>query len=318
MNQHQHYRGPVRALLALFLLSGLQVQAGGYPMKAEQVAPDVYAILTPTREFPNRENRGWNSNSAFVVTGEGVMLFDTGSSTKIGHALRETIAGVTDQPVRWIVNSHGHGDHWLGNAAFDKAEKIYASEEVRRQIATAGQTWVDRFNRMTEGITGHSEIVTPNTVIDKRTEIQPGNRQVVLFPSGNSHSPGDILMWMPREKVLMTGDTVYTDRMPSTFDSDLKAWMKLLAELEKLQPKVVIPGHGKPEGVESITRMARLFDAFWHAVEEGMDAGKADFEMVGDVTKALASFKSAYPGFEEKIKRDISHVYLQVEKAAFQ
>ena len=290
-----------------------------FPMSATQVAPGVYALLTPSRAFPNPENMGWNSNSAFVITDNGVLLFDTGSSTRIGEALKQTIATVTDQPVRWIVNSHEHGDHWLGNAAFsDTVETIYASKTVRDRIANDGKTWVDRFERMTEGATGPSAIVVPDQIIETRTHIKPGNTDIVLFPSGNSHSPGDILMWLPEQRVLVSGDVVYTDRMPSTFDSNLSQWMTLLDELEKLDPVAVIPGHGKIAGKEGITRLGQLFDELWQAVESGMDEGKADFEMVDDVASALEHFEEHYPGMDEKLKRDISHVYLQVEAAAFQ
>ena len=69
-------------------------------MEAAQTAPGVYAVITPTRDLPNTENRGWNSNSAFVVTADGVLLIDSGSSQAIGESLRRVIAGVTSAPGR--------------------------------------------------------------------------------------------------------------------------------------------------------------------------------------------------------------------------
>lgn len=289
-----------------------------FSMRAEQVADNVYAIITPTRELPNPDNRGWNSNSAFVVTGAGVLLFDTGSSTAIGEALKETIASVTRQPVRWIINSHAHGDHWLGNAVFtDSVQQIYASTEVIARIQSDGQRWVEQFKRMTNGATGDSPIVLPNYPINQRTELTLGGRQFVIFPSGNSHSPGDLLLWLPGVQVLISGDVIYSDRMPSTNVSDLRQWMSLLTELEQLQPKVVIPGHGKLTDIHGITRLRELFITMWDAINAGYLAGKADYEMLDDVSRALAGFRRDYPGLDEKLKRDISHVYLQVEAASF-
>jgi glyoxylase-like metal-dependent hydrolase (beta-lactamase superfamily II) len=305
-------------LASLVMFSVLAQASVDFPMKAEKVAENVYAILTPSRKFPNPQNKGWNSNSAFIVTNSGVLLFDTGSGTKIGEALKQTIASVTDKPVRWIVNSHGHGDHWLGNAAFSKTvEKIYASKEVTNHIKTEGRTWVERFNHMTEGATGQSDIVEPNVMVSQRIEQELGDTRFILFPSGNSHSKGDILVWMPENKVLLSGDVMYIDRMPSTFASDLAQWIKLLGELEKMNPKVVVPGHGKVGDTKDITQLRGLFTTFWNAVEAGMDDGKADFEMLPDVKKALSSYRKSYPGMDEKLKRDISHVFLQVEAAAF-
>jgi glyoxylase-like metal-dependent hydrolase (beta-lactamase superfamily II) len=289
-----------------------------FPMRATQVAPGIYAVITPAREFPNPDNRGWNSNSAFVVTDSGVVLFDTGSSTEIGKALKRTIATVTDKPVRWIVNSHAHGDHWLGNAAFaDSVETIFASSTVRERIKLDGPTWVERFQRMTDGATGNSPIALPTATINQRTERVWGNTRFVIFPSGNSHSPGDLLVWLPEARVLLSGDVVYSDRMPSTNASDLKQWISLLGELQRLQPRVVIPGHGRVTDVNGIARLQALLQGLWQSVEKGYAAGKAPYEIVPDVSQALAGFRADFPGMEEKLKRDIPRVYLQVEAANF-
>ena len=288
------------------------------PMKAKLVAPNVYAIETPSRELPNPKNQGWNSNSAFVVTNSGVILFDTGSSADIGLAIKKAIAQVTDQPVRWIINSHAHGDHWLGNAAFkDTVEAIYVTEQVAKNIKSEGKNWVDNFNKLTKGGTGDSEILLPDTFISERTKIKLGDREITLFLSGDSHSPGDILMWLADEKVIVTGDVIYSDRMPSTFDSNLPHWIKLLGELEAMQPKVVIPGHGVVTDIEGVTRLKNLLQTFWSAVEAAYEDDKSAYEMAPEVIAALSEFKSHYPGLEEKVQRDISKVYLQVEAASF-
>lgn len=301
----------------LFSLS-IVVAEDKFPIEAKPVAKGIYAIVTPSRDLPNPQNQGWNSNSAFVITNGGVLLFDTGSSAAIGHAIREVIAGVTDQPVRWIINSHGHGDHWLGNAAFeDTVEQIYATEQVAARVVADGQGWVDRFYQMTEGASGHSDILPPNTHVYEKMNTAFGDRNVVLFLSRGSHSPGDVLLWLPDDKVLISGDVIYSDRMPSTMDSNLSEWIKLLGELEAMQPEVVVPGHGNVTDTKGVTRLKMLLQAFWVAVENGYEEGLADYEMADSVIEALAEFEPQYPGLAEKVQRDISSVYLQVEEANF-
>ena len=302
--------------LTLAYLEGHADQA--FAMHAQPVAPGVYAVITPARDLPNPENRGWNSNSAFVITRDGVLVFDTGSSTRVGEALRQTISEVTSLPVRWIINSHAHGDHWLGNAAFkDTVDAVYSSDAVAITITAEGQNWIDMFNRMTDGATGDSEILVPSKTIGGRTELNLGGKRIIVFPSGNSHSPGDLVLWLPGEQVLITGDVVYSDRMPSTFQADVKEWISMLNELERMQPKVVVPGHGDITDVAGIVRLRELLLAFWDAVEAGYDDGKSDYEMVAEVTDALSAFEPHYPGLRKKVRRDISHVYLQVEAASF-
>lgn len=306
------------ALLVCVLATQLQADFD-YPMQAEQVAPNVYAIITPTRDFPNPENGGWNSNSAFVVTDAGVLLFDSGSSTRIGGALRQTIAAVTDRPVRWIVNSHEHGDHWLGNAAFaDSVEEIFASDTVSAMITNSGRRWVGIFNDMTQGITGDSQVLPPTRQISADTDLSLGGVPMQLMLSGGSHSPGDLMVWLPGQRVLIAGDVVYSDRMPSTNAGKLKQWIDTLGELQALEPRVVIPGHGKVTDQEGLARLHELLSALWQAVEQGVDEGKSDFEMYPDVVEALAEFTDEFPGLDEKLRRDLSHVFLQVEAAVFE
>lgn len=320
-------KGLTRRLYGYGLVNALQgclfasaaCAAPSYPMQAKQVAPGVYAVIAKTRDLPNPGNRGWNANSAFIVTQAGVLVFDTGSSSAIGESLRQTIATVSDLPVRWVVNSHAHGDHWLGNGAFkDSAKKIFATLQADRIIRADASVWVERFNSMTKGATGTSSIVPPNTLIRQRTEFAPGGRKMVLLPLGQSHSQGDLALWLPEEKVLISGDVVYSDRMPSTFDANMQQWIKRLAELAKLQPRVVIPGHGEVTDVQGIVRLGKLLKAFWRAVAAGYQRGKTDYEMLPQVAHALAPFRAAYPGLDDKVKRDISHVYLQVEAASFE
>ena len=320
--RHTRRRGVLAAALLLCCAVAGRVMARGaadFGMRAEPVAEGVYAIVTQSRNFPDPQNRGWNSNSGFVVTEAGVLLFDSGSSEAIGRAIAETIATVTDRPVRWVVNSHAHGDHWLGNAAFaGEGVDIISTTTVRNAIRIGGRSWVQQFNAMTGGATGDSRVVLPDRLVDEPTVLDLAGTEVVLFPSNDSHSPGDLILWLPRQRVLMAGDVVYVNRMPSTFASDLRAWLAMLAELQALDPVAVIPGHGDLTGPAGLERLQQLLATLWQAVETGYAAGKADFEMLSDVAAALEPFRAQYPGMDEKLSRDISHVYLQVERAAFE
>ena len=310
---------PRAILFGLVLLLPLPVSsADSFAMQARPVAQGVYAIMPPTRELPNADNRGWNSNSAFVVTGDGVLLVDTGSSAAIGNALKQTIASVTAQPVHWIVNTHAHGDHWLGNVAFEETvEQIYATQTVIEDIGARGSNWVENFKRMTDGATGDSAIVPPDQPVNQMRKLNLGGTPVQLFPSGDSHSPGDLIVWLPEQRVLIPGDVVYFDRMPSTNNSNLQQWLKLLPELEQLQPDVVIPGHGGVTDARGITRLHELLKAMWQAVEEGYHAGLAAYETVPLVREKLDGFADEYPGMDDKLSRDVPRVYLQVEAATF-
>jgi len=305
-------------LILALLFSASPLRADSFPMQAKVVAPGVYAIITPSRDLPNPQNKGWNSNSGFVITNAGVLLFDSGSSAAIGSAIKSLIAKTTHQPVRWIINSHAHGDHWLGNHAFkDTVQAIYSSDITAQRITNNAQSWVERFKKMTAGASGDSAILSPDRLITKNTDLVFGSTKVSLLLSANSHSPGDIFLWLADRKVLIAGDVVYSDRMPSTRDSELQHWIPLLDQLIAMQPDVVIPGHGAVTDVAGLKRLRDLLQAFWDAVQHAYQADKTAAEMTAEVIAALAPFSQHYPGLAEKVRRDISQVYLQVEAASF-
>jgi glyoxylase-like metal-dependent hydrolase (beta-lactamase superfamily II) len=291
-----------------------------YAMKAEKVADGVYSIISPAKSFPDAENLGWNSNSAFVETSEGILVFDTGSSETIGKALIKTIRTVSDKPIKWVINSHSHGDHWLGNGAFaaEKPAQMIASDVAIGKMEEMGYEWVDRFNTMTEGATGKFEPVAAKDAVVKAVERSFGGVKVQILFSGNSHSPGDIVFWLPQKGVLLTGDTLYTKRPPATFDAQVKQWAVFLKEMEELKPKAVIPGHGPVSDVSGLSNLRDYFTTLWDLVAEGYDEGLPDYEIAPGIKEKMKRFEAIYPGLYERLGESISHVYLQVEAAEFE
>ncbi|MBE0510012.1 MAG: MBL fold metallo-hydrolase [Chromatiales bacterium] len=290
-----------------------------FGMQIEQLAENVYAIVSPARTFPNAENLGWNSNAAFVVTREGVLMIDTGSSLAIGEALREMVRSVTDQPVRWIVNTHVHGDHWLGNGAFlaDEPEQILAADIVIGLMHEQGAEWVSRFNNMTDGVTGEFEPVPARDAISETGSYQFADLEAVILRTERAHSPGDLAVYLPQTGVMLASDVVYTGRGAATFDSHVQGWIAFLEEMSALQPEVVLPGHGRPAGLESISEMRDFFQTLWDIVEAGYEAGQMDYEIAEHARTVMAPFEETYPGMSDSLGEAVSHVYLQVEAAMF-
>ena len=117
-------------------------------LSVTKVAENVY-VLHGVIGMPDKNNKGFMSNSSFIVSDAGVVIVDTGGSLKYGEYLVTKIREVTDKPVVAIINTHMHGDHWLGNAALRKAfpdTKIYAHEKaVNRLKSGEAQQWLDLF-----------------------------------------------------------------------------------------------------------------------------------------------------------------------------
>lgn len=101
---------PVIGMLGL-MANSVWAANMGFDFSVIPTTKNVYSIVAPSYGLPTPENKGWNSNSHFVVTENGVLIFDTGSSELIGKEIKRAIKSVTDQPIRWVVNSHSHADH---------------------------------------------------------------------------------------------------------------------------------------------------------------------------------------------------------------
>jgi glyoxylase-like metal-dependent hydrolase (beta-lactamase superfamily II) len=289
-------------------------------MRAEKVADGVYAIVSPARSFPDPQNKGWNSNSAFIETSEGLLVFDTGSSETIGKALLQTIRTVSAKPIKWVINSHSHGDHWLGNGAFagEKPAEMIASDVAIELMQKNGYDWVDRFNTLSEGATGKFTPVPAKDAVVKAVAREFGGVEVQILFSGNSHSPGDIVFWLPQQSVLLTGDTLYTQRPPATFDAHVRQWAVFLQELEALKPQVVIPGHGPVSDVTALRHLHDYFETLWTLVAEGFGEGLPDYEIAPGIKEKMQRFEAIYPGLFERLGESVSHTYLQVEAAEFE
>ncbi len=305
-------------LLALWLPLAAYA-ADRFEMQAQEVAPNVYAVLSGSLDFPSEANQGWNSNLAFIVTDDGVLVFDTGSSEAIGEALRQQIRQVTDAPIRWIINSHAHGDHWMGTAALmeEAGTEVIATTTTRDLIAEGGQGWIDDFNRMTGGAIGSVRVVVPETTIDQDTERSFGGVRTVMLVAEHAHSPGDMALWLPDHQVLLAADAVYEGRLPGTFDADIPGWIDFLHRLEALGAEVVVPGHGNVGDGATLVRQRDFFETVWALAEAGFEAGQLDFEVAETARTEMAHFETYYPDLQEGVGAIVSRAYLQVEATLF-
>lgn len=304
--------------LALIVLNEVVAEVS-YPLKAERVRANVYAIVSPYLESPNPQNKGWMSNIAFVVGSEGVLLFDTGSSEAIGRAIAQTVRTVTDKPIRWVINSHEHGDHWLGNAGVAGADvPIYASATAATHMARDGSNWVSQFKELTGGATGDSALRLPTQIIRERNRQHLGDIEVEFILVGPAHAPGDMVVWLPQAQVLLAADVLFNKRLPVTFDSDVNNWIKILKDvLEPLNPVAVVPGHGPVATLADLQFQRRYFETLWQQVSVLQQQGKQDFEIAAHVRETFPDYRKTYADFDTQIGNSISHFYLQVERAAF-
>lgn len=199
----------------------------------------------------SRRNEGFNSNAAFVVTDDGVVVFDALGTPVLGMELRRQIQLITDKPVRKVVISHYHSDHFYGLEAFVPAKpgdepEVIAHRSVQAYLQTpAPQARLEeRRQSLAPWVTQNSRVIAPTRYIDTNESFELGGVRFELRPAGPGHTPEDLTMLVQPDGVLMSGDLVVAGRVPFVGDADSKAWLKAIDRLGEAAPTIIVPGHG--------------------------------------------------------------------------
>lgn len=238
----------MRILLAplLFVLALAAPAVHAYQPKAEKVVNNVYAIVGPLGQR-SEDNDGLNANYGFVVTPHGVILIDSGASVLGAKKIEAAIRKVTKQPVRWVVNTGSQDHRWLGNDYFagQGAEVIALARTAATQAeyATQQMTGLERF--LGKRLEGTKPLPAPKTLAGDTATLTLGGIKLELAYT-DTHYPGDAWVWLPKQRVVFSGDLVYVDRLTSVLPwSSVKNGQRAFKAMAALKPVRIVPGHGR-------------------------------------------------------------------------
>ena len=242
-----------RILLALLCLALLpaawaQTEPATVPMEAVQLGSHSY-FVQGLPGAASSENQGFMSNAGFVVTRDGVVVFDALASPPLAEKLVSLIRQITDQPIKRVIVSHYHADHFYGLQVFKAlgaeiwahrlAEGATRTEEAALRLAQRKEVlfpWVDDGTQLLEA----------DRFLGDEMDFEMGGVDFALRHVGPAHSSEDLAMLVKQDGVLYAGDLVFRGRVPFVGDADSRAWIAALDKLIALDPKVLVPGHGAP------------------------------------------------------------------------
>jgi len=268
--------------LFLFLLVNTIVFANDYDYKLTptKVAEDTYVFIGK-KEFFNVKNGGDISNTAFIVTKDGVIVIDTGSSFKYGEQMISEIKKITDKPIVKVINTHHHPDHFLGNNAFKDAD-ILATEYTRNDISTNGDMYIENLLNLTFKWMKHTEVKAPNKTLEplKNKYIKLGKHKLkIIYLKG--HTSSDIALYDEYTKTLFASDLIFYNRVAATPHANIKQWIKALEELRAVDYKVLVPGHGPiSKEKEPFDQMKRYLVYLDKTLEDSANEGLTVFEIL--------------------------------------
>lgn len=276
-----------------------------------QVAPGIYVHqgLHVGLDHPRRDDI---ANIGFIIGERCVAVIDTGGSTAIGQQLRAAVRGITQLPICYVINTHVHFDHVLGNAAFLSDEprfvghhKLLKAMEANRQFFQASfakELAVDK--------TGKS-IIVPDRLVHERLTIDLGNRELLIKAHPTAHSNQDLTVFDKKTNVLWLSDLLFIDRIP-VIDGSLKGWQKLIDDLRGKNIDRVIPGHGPVfvDWPESADSQRRYFEVLTTEIRKQIKQGKFLEDALNTVGR---SEKRKWLLYDGNHKRNVGRAFAELE-----
>jgi cyclase len=293
-------------LLASVTMCVLAAGAQGSP--AHVIAPGVWFLTGDTNGY---------SNTVVIEMRDYLIVVDANYPGRAKELLQIT-RQLSPKPVRYVFDTHAHGDHAYGNSVWTAAGATTVAfqgvtDEMNRWEPTR---WRNALPKRTDlQATGETDVQRPQMSIsgDKLT-LKDGTREVDFLFLGWGHTPGDGYVWLPAEKILATGDAAVNGPRNKLLDAYLANWPKALDKAIALQPVHVLPGHGDAGGIEILEGQKRFLVDLYAAVKAQADAGKKPAEMKIELPQPDRWW---FPESRADLRQqDIETVYLEITSHA--
>ena len=289
--------------------------------KLDKVSKHIY-VVHGTQDLPNPKSRGFMNNPAAILTNNGVIIIDPGSSTEISKQLLEKVKEVSDKPVIAIFNTHVHGDHWLGNHGIRESYPkipIYAHKRMIERVNNGdGEEWKTLLMGMTKGALASTKIVGPNIGLTDGEELSIDGMKLKFHHTGHAHTDHDLMIEVIKDKALFFGDIVASKRVPNSDvpqDANFKGTITAINAMLARPIDIFIPGHGATGGREVPEASLRFLETLHSSVIKYYNNDLESFEIKGKVRADLNKYKD-WNNFHA-IDRVINFVYQEVERENF-
>jgi glyoxylase-like metal-dependent hydrolase (beta-lactamase superfamily II) len=260
-------------------------------------------------------------NTGIIIGDDAVLVADTQATPAMAQDVVRRIRGVTDKPVKYVVLTHYHAVRVLGASAFN-AQQIIASQDTYDLIVERGEqdkvSEIGRFPRLFRDVESVPPGMTwPTITFNKKMTLWLGKLEVQLLQLGRGHTKGDTVVWLPKDRVLLSGDLVEFDATPYAGDAYFKDWPQTLENVAALKPAALVPGRGPALlGEERVAAGLKATGGFIADVRTSVEAGVAAGKDLNTVYKeTFATLKPKYGHwviFDHCMPFDVTRCYDEV------
>ncbi|MGH8231689.1 MAG: quinoprotein relay system zinc metallohydrolase 2 [Steroidobacteraceae bacterium] len=304
-------RAALVAMAASLLLAGIGAHAANNDFSVQPVAPGVYVHLG--RALPlDAPGHDDIANIGFIVGRRCVAVIDTGGSMRIGRALRASVRAHTRLPVCYVINSHVHVDHVLGNAAFQPDHPRFVGHvRLAAALARSRDFFLHQYGADLDPPASAAQIVAPDLPVASTLELDLGDRRLQLRAWPTAHTDCDLTVFDLQTQTLWTGDLLFRGRLPA-LDGSASGWLDVIAQLRQQPAAHVVPGHGPLS--EQLAAALAPEQRYLQALLDGVRAQLAHAGSMQDaIAQVAADQRPDWLLWDSTHPHNVARVYQQLE-----
>jgi quinoprotein relay system zinc metallohydrolase 2 len=298
-----------KLLLLPFLFITSLARADGFSIT--QIAPGIYVHHGEHKDI-DAGYGGDICNLSFVIGKKGIAVIDTGGSPKVGAQLREAIRKVSKLPILYVINTHVHPDHVLGNAAFEADHPTFVGHsDLPRNLAQRKEAYLRNLPIWVGGSVTGNEIIPPTMTIAASSTLDLGERSLRLTAYPTAHSSTDMTVLDTQSNTLWTGDLLFIERTPSV-DGDIVGWLKVIKQLKDVQTSLTVPGHGAvaADGHTALENEQRYLSTLLNDIRSAIKQGRG---MEETIKTAAQSEQGKWVLFDIVNRRNVAVLFPKLE-----
>lgn len=281
-----------------------------YKLKPQKVSENIWCFFGKT-EVPSKENGGFMANSCYIKAKDSYILIDTGANYNFAKQAYEAMQKIEDLKVSTIIITHEHDDHWMGNSFYkDRFNSIiYAPKSINENYNENSKPRI--FEILDKNEMENTKVIKADVVVSDEKVINISDKTIKIIPTKlTAHTKDDLIVYLPDEKVIFTGDIIMNQRVTSNRDGSVIGTLKAIDLINSYDWNTLIAGHGTITDKKATDFTTKYFTLLKTRVLEAIEAGITADEISKVVT--MDDFKDVAM-FDELNSRNVFDAFRELE-----